>query len=158
MFDPAFAIGPSGDAVATWDDYHHLYAAVRPAGGSFGAAQTLQSSCVYALPHAAIDAVGDALVDWTYTDSACDSGIDPTLIKAAYSPAGGQFGPAETVAEMGAPGAGRRRGLQSLGRAHGRVSWEHDLAGFDRHRDRGQPRIGWQLGRRPAGHRPAGDQ
>lgn len=106
-FYPAFAIGPNGDAVAAWEDYHHLYAAVRPAGGTFGAVQTLQSSCVTGLPYDAINDKGAAVVDWTYTDSACDSGVAPTLVKAAYRPAGGNFGSAATAAEMGAwAGAG----------------------------------------------------
>lgn len=101
-FHPAYAIGPNGDAVAAWEDYNHLYAAVRPAGGTFGAIQTLQSSCVSGVPYDAINGGGAAVVDWTYTDSACDSGVAPTLIRAAYRPSAGTFGSAATVAEMGA--------------------------------------------------------
>jgi hypothetical protein len=101
-FRPAYTIGPNGDAVAAWEDYNHLYAAVRPAGGTFGAVQTLQSSCVSGVPHDAINGGGAAVVDWTYTDDACDGGVAPTLIRAAYRPVAGTFGSAATVAEMGA--------------------------------------------------------
>lgn len=78
---------------------------MRPAGGTFGAVQTLQSSCATGVPYDAISGNGAAVVDWTDTNSTCDSGVAPTLIKAAYRPTGGSFGTAVTVADMGA-GAG----------------------------------------------------
>jgi hypothetical protein len=97
MFYPTFASAPSGATVATWSD---AYAAARPAGGQFGPAEHLATGCVISGPDpAAIDSAGDAVVAWDSTPD-CDSGA-PVTVLASYMPAGGSFGAAETVAQMG---------------------------------------------------------
>jgi Bacterial Ig-like domain (group 3) len=74
---PELAVNSSGAAIAVWQGYNSgsgtadIRASVRPAGGSFGAAQTLSTdtSGEDQLPQAAIDGSGDGFVVWESIDT-----------------------------------------------------------------------------------------
>ena len=65
-FDPAVAIDPAGNALATWSDpgWGAVHASFRPAGkSSFGPPQRL-SEFGGRFPHVAFDGDGNAVVTW----------------------------------------------------------------------------------------------
>ncbi len=93
---PAVAGDPHGDAVAVWVQTtgasHTVEASYRPAGGTFGAPQTLSAPGYYALtPRVALDDNGNAVVVWSLF-----SGGD-YKIQSASAASGGAFGPASDV-------------------------------------------------------------
>jgi len=100
-FDPAVAINDAGATVVTWDDNStnnatgewFFNAAVRPAGGVFGAPETVDDgtggNTVVFVPRVAIDAAGDAIAVWVHDFTA--SSVHHDRIETAYRPAGGHF-------------------------------------------------------------------
>ena len=61
---PAVAVDERGDAIVAWTRGGVVQASFRPAGGSFGAAETLSGKGAFVGPRVAIDAAGDATVVW----------------------------------------------------------------------------------------------
>jgi hypothetical protein len=100
---PQIALDGEGNAIATWIRFNGrrdpIRAAFRPAGGSFGQAETIPGS-LHVAPYPwsselAFDDEGNALAVWA-------SGNSPKArIEAAFRPAGGTFGPAETISAQG---------------------------------------------------------
>ena len=95
---PSLGVDAQGDAVAAWsrgggDGAHgtfdgHIQFALRPAGGGFGAAQTMPDGGADIGPQVAVDGRGDAVVAW----GAGVFGGSATAAEAALRPAGGSFG------------------------------------------------------------------
>jgi hypothetical protein len=93
---PQVAVDSAGNAVAVWEQAGRVQAAVRPAGGSFGpAAPISDAGQTAAEPQIAMDAAGNALVVWDRSDAA------NKRVQVAVRPAGGSFGPADTVSAAG---------------------------------------------------------
>ena len=91
------AVDAQGNAVAAWtrrDDTNvqRVQAAFRPAGGSFGAAQTIGTTQSYffgifgPLADVAMDAAGNAVLVWPTTKNGF------TVVQSSVRPAGGSFG------------------------------------------------------------------
>jgi hypothetical protein len=97
--DPHVAIDATGDAVAVWvDGSSRIQAALRPGGGSFAAPQTVSAAGQTAgEPRVAIDSAGDALAVWQRGVYDYHSGFCQSHIEAAWRPAGGSFGPPQTI-------------------------------------------------------------
>jgi hypothetical protein len=94
------AFDPGGDAVVVWQQNgpssNVILASARPAGGSFSAPQTLSETAKNAsAPDVASDAQGDAVAVWLQWDGSEER------VQAAYRPAGGSFGAAQTLSEAG---------------------------------------------------------
>lgn len=84
---PGFAMDARGDAVVMWATNHQIRASFRPAGGAFGAPQTVWSQTSdFSLTgiSAAMDPHGDVLATWS-VDSAAHS------VFVAGHPAGGNW-------------------------------------------------------------------
>ncbi|PWU22125.1 MAG: hypothetical protein C5B48_10590 [Candidatus Rokuibacteriota bacterium] len=97
---PQVAFDPSGNAVAVWTQSdganQRIHAAFRPAGGSFGADQTISDAGQNASsPQIAFDGAGNAVAVWYRFDGANDR------VQAAIRPASGSFGPAQTLSPPG---------------------------------------------------------
>jgi hypothetical protein len=97
---PQLAFDHRGNAIAAWKrfvwPYDRIQAAFRPAGGSFESPTTLSGDGPDRLypPSLAADAKGNAIVAWfRYGDG-------DQRIQVAFRPAGGGFGPPETIAEV----------------------------------------------------------
>jgi hypothetical protein len=99
-YEPRIAVDAAGNAVAVWTRFdgsnQRVQTASRPAGGSFGAVQTLSDAGVEAYtPDVAIDATGDAVAVWVR-----DFG-SKGRIQAATRPPGGSFGGLVTLSYAG---------------------------------------------------------
>ena len=100
---PDIDIDDNGNAVAVWTRsqgaHLRVEAAGRPAGGSFGAVQTVSASGRNAdKPHVSVDGAGKAVAIWILYDSGTSgSGV----IQSAVRPAGGSFGGAVTISDEG---------------------------------------------------------
>jgi hypothetical protein len=100
---PLVAVDRDGTTVVAWqvtaddDDYHPVvHWAIRPAGGAFG---PVQSTTRWATdPQLATDAAGDMVLAWRedWTSDAADAPFD-TRVRAIRRPAGGAFGPVQTL-------------------------------------------------------------
>jgi hypothetical protein len=127
---PQVAVDATDEAVAVWaasngsNGNSFVQAAVRPAGGSFGALVDLSAAgqCAY-YPDVAVDPAGDAVAVWQ--DSGCDTFFPNPIVQAAVRPAGGSFGaPADVSA------AGTYYPRVAVGRAGGAVAvWQAGLGG-----------------------------
>jgi len=90
------AVDALGDVTVVWGtadgtDQGMVEAAVRPAGGSFGAAEDVSSPGLWAGPDLGVDRAGNATVVWA-------SGDPPNVVvKAATRRTGGRFGPAQNL-------------------------------------------------------------
>jgi hypothetical protein len=98
--EPQVAFDPSGNAIAVWSRSDgtntRIQSALRPANGSFGAAQTVSAAGQNASrPQIAIDSSGKAVADWERTDGT------NLLIQAAVRPSGGSFGTVQTLSDAG---------------------------------------------------------
>jgi hypothetical protein len=98
--EPAVGVDAVGDAVAVWsrfDGTHFIVqAATRPANGLFSAPQDLSQSGQDAVrQHVAVDANGDAFVDWRRFDGT------NYIVQAAVRPAGGAWGAAQDLSAAG---------------------------------------------------------
>ncbi len=85
---PDVAIDNQGDAVAVWLHFDgsnlRVQAAYRPAGGSFGASQTLSPAGYQAaMPRVAMDGAGDASIVWSIS-----SGLSSEIQSAQAAPGG----------------------------------------------------------------------
>lgn len=94
------AFNQGGDAVAVWQSAGGpqpvILASARPAGGAFGAIQTLSNPNAYSMsPVLASDAQGDSIAVWLQFDGA------NARVEAAYRPAGGFFGAPQTLSDAG---------------------------------------------------------
>jgi hypothetical protein len=99
-YDPAVAISPSGEAVVVWTQFDsprfRAHAAIRPAGGSFGADQTLPPSGRDATaPQVSIDSAGKAIAVWYSFDGTTDR------ILASVRAPGQAFGADQTISDAG---------------------------------------------------------
>ena len=99
------AVDRSNNAIATWtsdadgassSDPTFIQAALRPAGGSFGAAETISSETGSASkPEAVFDERGNALVAWSRFDGA------HTRVEASFHPRNGGFEVAQVLSPPG---------------------------------------------------------
>jgi hypothetical protein len=102
--NPELAVASSGAAVAAWTGSATggivVRAAVRPPGGTWGAATTLSSPfCTQGAPRVAVDAAGDAAVIWS--QGACGGSA---AVMAAVLPAGGAWEAPQRLARSSPPG------------------------------------------------------
>jgi hypothetical protein len=91
---PGIAFDGQGNAVAFWDVYQQpSEVAFRPAGGGWGAPQTLTGNPHQpnglGLPNVAFESAGGALAVWR----------DAGALQAAFRPAGGDFGPPQVLSQ-----------------------------------------------------------
>ncbi|MFZ2113121.1 MAG: PKD domain-containing protein [Solirubrobacteraceae bacterium] len=110
------AFDQGGDAVAVWESSGGpepvIMAAARPAGGVFGAAQTLSDPSAFSMsPDVANDAQGDAVAVWLQFDGA------NARVLAAYRPAGGPFGAPQTLSAAGYEAREPRVAMNAAGEA-----------------------------------------
>jgi hypothetical protein len=104
VHDPGAAIDPAGDAVAVWQVCSKVcpgavWAAVRPAGGSWSAPQRLTAPGEYAsTPRVALDRAGDAVAVWTAVGSA---GLGSLVRAAVRTAAAGAWSAPETLSAAG---------------------------------------------------------
>jgi hypothetical protein len=99
-FDPRIAVDRLGNAIAAWarsDGTNSIVqAAVRPAGGSWGAVKDLSASGQNAFDaHVAVDGLGNATVVWRRFDGA------NYIVQAATLPAGGSWGEVKDLSAAG---------------------------------------------------------
>ncbi len=124
--DLRLAVGQGGNALVVGRSSNGpnnttLQAAFRPAGGSFGPAQTLSAAGHVADDaQLAVDAQGNAIVMWTL-----DPAGNNICVQAAFRPAGGSFGPAQTVSQLAAE---PRVAFDPQGNAI--AVWEHSIDGI----------------------------
>jgi PKD domain len=101
---PHVVADAAGDALVVWqaaDATGHLrvQASYQPAGGAFGAPQTLSPAGQDgAFPTPALDSDGNATVAWTLGQAA-------PIVQAASAPPSGPFGPPQTLSAPGAAGS-----------------------------------------------------
>jgi hypothetical protein len=119
---PRLAVDPQGNATAIWEfsdgTNHRIQAAFRPLGGTFGPPQSLSAAGQDAArPQIAFDGQGTAIAIWERSDGTNDR------LQAAFRPAGGSFGPAQTISAGDA--AFKRLAVNTQGNAL--VVWD----GFD---------------------------
>jgi RNA polymerase sigma factor (sigma-70 family) len=98
--NPVVAVDDQGDALVAWQrsdgSNERTQAAYRPAGGSFGAPETLSAAGADAPnPEVQMNADGNAIVVWGRGD------YTNRLVQTAYRPAGGSFGTVETISDPG---------------------------------------------------------
>ncbi len=117
---PKVAIGDQGDAVVVWphplSSTTVIQAAVRPAGGGFGAAVDLSdaSRTANSDPDVAMAADGTAVATWSWSTGA------HTVVQVAARPAGGAFAPAgtaQTLSNSSQDASGARVALDDGGAA-----------------------------------------
>jgi len=102
---PSLAVDPSGNAVAAWTQTDgtnlRIYAAFKPAGGSFATPVVVSAAGQDAsAPDVSMDNTGDALVAWQRTD-----GTKLRVQAAIRTPgAGGTFGVISTLSDPGQDG------------------------------------------------------
>jgi len=100
---PVVAVSERGDALIAWaepagpveDQFYRVRAARRPAGGSFGAPQTLATIKHAFSPQvlAGVSASGEAIVAWTAVTASAGASLEPIGAAAtAIAPPGGPFG------------------------------------------------------------------
>jgi hypothetical protein len=110
------ALDPGGDAVVVWQatgsPHTSILASAQPAGGAFGAAQTLSDpSADSTRPDVASDAHGDAVAVWLHAEGGT------TRVQASYRPAGGAFGAVQTLSPAGLEAAEPRVAMDGAGDA-----------------------------------------
>ncbi len=117
--DPDVAVDAHGDTIAVWQSPPGVQAAIRPAGGSWLAPQTVATPGGEE-PQIASDASGDVIVVSTRQAPGHSSGI-----QAVLRPAGGTFSPAQVIS---APGNDFYPRLAMNARGDALVAWERDTA------------------------------
>jgi hypothetical protein len=115
-FKPALAVDPAGNAVSVWirndGTNDRVQAAVRPAGGEFGAATYISDPGQNAFaPRVAVDPAGNAVAVWYRSDGTV------FRVQAAYRPTGGSFGAPETLSDPGQGAFDPQVSLDSSGNA-----------------------------------------
>ncbi|HEV7806075.1 MAG TPA: PKD domain-containing protein [Solirubrobacteraceae bacterium] len=124
---PQVAIDGDGDAVVVWQEPDGaglntvVRAAIRPAGGSFGAPLRLSRSGSVAIhPQLAMNAAGDAVVVWEFL-------VGQTMVvQAAVRPAGGTFAAPVNVSAAGLTGPLPRAAIDGAGSVT--VVWQQAAA------------------------------
>ncbi len=91
---PDLGVDASGEALLAWAGPDGVRFATRPSRGAWGAPEVLAPVAQLQWPVVAMNAKGDALVAWR--ERAGPEG--PYFVRAAMRPAGGAFGPVETLA------------------------------------------------------------
>src|SRR5207247_1445974 len=100
---PDLGVDRAGNATAVWASGDPpnvvVRAATRRTGGRFGPAQNLGGpDTIVSSPRIAVDARGDAIATWLASDDPISSTCCYAyVLRAAFRPAGGTFGPAEKV-------------------------------------------------------------
>jgi hypothetical protein len=118
-YEPDIAVNADGDAVAAWSrsdgTNQRIEAAIRPAGGSFGAVQTLSAAGQNARhPKVAIDAQGEATAVWERNN---DAPLTGSAAQVAIRRPGQSFGAAKNLS---VPASGVYAGWEDVGvNAHG---------------------------------------
>ena len=102
--EPQIATDERGNAIAVWtagpDGGHEVVAALRPAGGPWGAPQTLSSAGEDSTsPQVVFDERDNALVAWTSFETAATGSGGTARVRASFRPRGGAFGPSRLVHE-----------------------------------------------------------
>jgi hypothetical protein len=120
---PQVAFDPSGNAIAVWTRFDgtngRIQAAFRPAGGSFGAAQTISAAGGDASqPQISIDSSGKAVAVWIRFDGSKER------VQAAVRPASGSFGVAQTLSDAGQNAEKPRVGAGGTADSHAAVVWD----------------------------------
>jgi hypothetical protein len=115
-FQPQLAQNAAGDILVIYTRFdgsrNRIQAKFRPAGGAYGAAQTLSASGRDASePQVAFDPSGNAIAVWTRFDGAV------TRIESAFRPAGGSFGAATPISAAGQNASAPRLSIDASGRA-----------------------------------------
>jgi hypothetical protein len=110
------AFDQGGDAIAVWQStggpQPQIMASARPAGGAFGAVQTLSDpSTSSTSPDVASDAQGNSIAVWLHFDGA------NTRVQAAYRPAGGSFAAPQTLSPAGYEAREPRVAMNAAGEA-----------------------------------------
>ncbi|MGH2915765.1 MAG: hypothetical protein ACRDMX_12345 [Solirubrobacteraceae bacterium] len=139
------AMDAAGDAVATWMSYAdanydcpcYVRAALRPAGGAFGAPVTLSpageagigqpgaSAALQGFPRVAMDAAGDAIVVWSYDTDPSGGLSSDEQVYASVRPAGSQFADPVQVSTAARGGGSPLVAMDSAGDAEVMyVSWD----------------------------------
>jgi hypothetical protein len=106
---PSIAVDPDGDAIAVWSQDNgsgsDVWAATRPAGGTWAAAQKLtlsQDNRDVFDPAVTLDDDGNAIITWIR-----DAGTNgPQIIQYAEKPVDGAIGATTTLPSSGGVGAG----------------------------------------------------
>jgi hypothetical protein len=117
--DPDVVIDAHGDTIAVWQSPDGVQAAIRPAGGSWLAPQTVATPGGEE-PQIAGDANGDVIVVSTRQAPGHSTGI-----QAVLRPAGSTFSPAQTIS---APDNDFHPRLAMNARGDALVAWERDTA------------------------------
>ena len=99
-YDPQVAVDGRGNAIAVWQRFDGtnfiVQAAVRAAGGSFGAPQDLSAAGQTAYdPQVAVDGRGNAIAVWSASDGT------NFIVQAAVRAAGGSFGAPQDLSAAG---------------------------------------------------------
>jgi len=115
-FDPQVSFDRQGNALAVWrrnDGVSYIVqAAMRSAGGSFGAAQDVSAAGhTTERPQVAFDEHGDAIAVWSGANGA------NYIVQAARRPAGGTFGAAQDLSVGGQNALSAQVGLDDEGNA-----------------------------------------
>jgi hypothetical protein len=102
--EPEIATDERGNAVAVWtaglEAAHEVQAAFRPAGGPWGAAQTLSAPGEDSTgPQVVFDERDNALVAWTSFEGAPSGNGGTARVRASFRPRGGAFGASQVVDE-----------------------------------------------------------
>lgn len=102
-FSPQVAVDPLGNALAIWDrsdgTNRRVQAAFRASDRSFGPAQTISEPGQDAFsPRVVFNSLGNATAVWRRFDGT------NVVLQAAFRPAGGSFGAAQTISEPGQRG------------------------------------------------------
>jgi hypothetical protein len=88
----------NGDVIAVWKYGTSVWAAIRPAGGSYSAPVQISSGTGIVgsgAPVVAVDPAGNAVAAWSQSDGSSQR------TRAAFRPAGGAFGAADTISAAG---------------------------------------------------------
>ena len=134
---PQAAIDGAGNAIVVWQrvrrhghEHGVVQAAIRPAGGAFGAPVALSATGSGAVhPQVAMNAAGDAVVAW-------EQHVNQTMVvQAVVRPAGGSFSAPVRSLRRGPHGPAAARRARRRRQRHGRVDADgpggHDGPGRD---------------------------
>jgi hypothetical protein len=117
--DPEVAVDAHGDTIAVWQSVSGIQAAIRPAGGSWLAPQTVATPGG-GEPQIASDTRGDVIVVAPRQAPGRSTGI-----RAVLRPSGGTFSSAQTIST---PGNDSHPRMAMNARGDALVAWERDAA------------------------------
>jgi hypothetical protein len=131
---PALAFDVAGRATIVWRQYisagrHDVYAAERPAGGTFGSPQALTTGTANEYMRLALDPGGTALVVWRGFDNpgspSGSPGQETGPVFAATRASGGSFGPVTTLT----PSSATTPAVDASAAGTGIAAWGRRLEG-----------------------------